>query len=375
MAEVLTRITRLLKDYLGVLTEESLRKNFVLVYEILDEVIDFGYPQETSTEKLKAYIFNEPEHVEPPPSDVERLKSKVAQGAAKLGSSLQWHVQATKKNKDSHVSIIERGGGRKNEIFVDVLEKLNVAFNSTGAVIMSEIDGAIIMKSFLAGSPELRLGLNEDLVVGKTDSRRGYSTVVLDDCNFHETVDYRDFEVDRTLTFRPPDGEFTVLNYRVTSEFTLPFRVFPFIEQLGPYKLEVTLKIRADIPTTTHAANVLVRFNVPKTTTGVTVEFGVGATGQSYEYRQTDKLVCWGIRKFTGGTEQMCKARISLSNPIGGNIRKEIGPVAMQFEIPMHNVSKLAIRFLRIEERSKSYNPSRWVRNITQASSYVCRIV
>lgn len=37
--ELLQRIARAIKDYLGVLNEESMRKNFVLVYELLDEVI------------------------------------------------------------------------------------------------------------------------------------------------------------------------------------------------------------------------------------------------------------------------------------------------------------------------------------------------
>ena len=35
-------IANLCKDYCGVLTEESIRLNFVLIYELLDEVIDFG---------------------------------------------------------------------------------------------------------------------------------------------------------------------------------------------------------------------------------------------------------------------------------------------------------------------------------------------
>ena len=37
--ELLQRVARVIKDYLGVLSEDSLRKNFVLVYELLDEVI------------------------------------------------------------------------------------------------------------------------------------------------------------------------------------------------------------------------------------------------------------------------------------------------------------------------------------------------
>ena len=37
--ELLTRVARVIKDYCGILSEESLRLNFSLVYELLDEVI------------------------------------------------------------------------------------------------------------------------------------------------------------------------------------------------------------------------------------------------------------------------------------------------------------------------------------------------
>lgn len=43
--EFLTRLARVIKDYLGAATEEALRKNFVLVYELLDEMLDLGYPE------------------------------------------------------------------------------------------------------------------------------------------------------------------------------------------------------------------------------------------------------------------------------------------------------------------------------------------
>jgi AP-4 complex subunit mu-1 len=33
------------KDYIGVLSEESLRKNFTLIYELVDEILDYGHPQ------------------------------------------------------------------------------------------------------------------------------------------------------------------------------------------------------------------------------------------------------------------------------------------------------------------------------------------
>ena len=60
LLELLGRVANVVKDYCGVFNEEAIRKNFILVYELLDEMLDYGYPQITTTEGLKNYIHNEP---------------------------------------------------------------------------------------------------------------------------------------------------------------------------------------------------------------------------------------------------------------------------------------------------------------------------
>lgn len=45
MLEMLHRISRIFKDYCGTLSEDTVRKNFILIYELLDEALDYGYPQ------------------------------------------------------------------------------------------------------------------------------------------------------------------------------------------------------------------------------------------------------------------------------------------------------------------------------------------
>eukprot|EP01062_Namystynia_karyoxenos_P051984 TRINITY_DN411_c0_g1_i1.p1 TRINITY_DN411_c0_g1~~TRINITY_DN411_c0_g1_i1.p1 ORF type:complete len:454 (+),score=193.38 TRINITY_DN411_c0_g1_i1:133-1494(+) len=371
LAELLVRLTKLLKDYLGVLNEDNLRKNFVLVYELLDEIIDFGYLQGTSTEKLVPYIFNEP------------IKADAAAKKPAQGSSTSVGVigkltgkAVTKQAADAQKSVISKSGdkeGRKNEVFVDVLERLNAVFNSNGTLVNQEINGAIIMKSFLVGTPNLRLGLNEDLVVGRDSG--SYGGVVLDSVNFHECINHSEFDSERTLVFNPPDGEFVVMNYRMTgTDHIMPFRISPSMDTPTPYQVELTLRVRADFPGGVTASSVLVKFAVPRATTSVKCDLGAGAVNQTYEYKQADKCIVWLMKKFAGGTEQVCRAKMSFSQPVGPGVRREIGPISMNFEIPMFVVSGLGIRFLRIEERSKSYNPQRWVRNITQANSYICRM-
>jgi AP-2 complex subunit mu-1 len=54
--EMLIKLVETFQSYFKVVTEESIRANFVLIYELLDEVLDFGYPQHCSREVLQAII-------------------------------------------------------------------------------------------------------------------------------------------------------------------------------------------------------------------------------------------------------------------------------------------------------------------------------
>ena len=41
-----------------------------------------------------------------------------------------------------------------------------------------------------------------------------FDAVMLDDCNFHESVSLDRFEAERMLELVPPDGEFALMQYR-----------------------------------------------------------------------------------------------------------------------------------------------------------------
>lgn len=57
---------------------------------------------------------------------------------------------------------------RKNEVFLDVIESVNLLVNANGNVVRSEILGAVKMKCYLSGMPELRLGLNDKVMFEST---------------------------------------------------------------------------------------------------------------------------------------------------------------------------------------------------------------
>lgn len=53
----LHRLSQVLVEYFKELEEESIRDNFVIIYELLDEMMDFGYPQTTESKILQELVF------------------------------------------------------------------------------------------------------------------------------------------------------------------------------------------------------------------------------------------------------------------------------------------------------------------------------
>ncbi|KAI2476636.1 AP-1 mu protein [Pyrenophora tritici-repentis] len=53
----LHKIVEVFTEYFKELEEESIRDNFVVIYELLDEMMDFGYPQTTETKILQEFDY------------------------------------------------------------------------------------------------------------------------------------------------------------------------------------------------------------------------------------------------------------------------------------------------------------------------------
>ncbi|XP_074605262.1 AP-1 complex subunit mu-1-like [Brevipalpus obovatus] len=132
-----------LVDYLKELEEESIRDNFVLIYELLDELMDFGYPQTTDSKILQQYITVKSHEMEIQPRPPMAVTKAVS-----------WRTEGIKY--------------RKNEVFLDVIESINLLANASGSVLRSEIVGSIKMRVYLTGMPELRLGLNDKVLFEST---------------------------------------------------------------------------------------------------------------------------------------------------------------------------------------------------------------
>lgn len=184
----LHKIVRVMNEYFKEIEEESIRDNFVVIYELLDELLDFGYPQTTDSKILQEYITQDGHKLEIQP----RIPMAVT-------NAVSWRSEGLKY--------------RKNEVFLDVIESVNLLASANGNVLRSEIVGSIKMRVYLSGMPELRLGLN-DKVLFESTGRGKSKSVELEDVKFHQCVRLSRFENDRTISFIPPDGEFDLMTYR-----------------------------------------------------------------------------------------------------------------------------------------------------------------
>lgn len=54
----LHRFVSVLIEYFKELEEESIRDNFVIIYELMDEMMDFGYPQTTESKILQECVIS-----------------------------------------------------------------------------------------------------------------------------------------------------------------------------------------------------------------------------------------------------------------------------------------------------------------------------
>ncbi|NXD18171.1 AP1M2 protein, partial [Nothocercus nigrocapillus] len=106
--------------------------------------MDFGFPQTTDSKILQEYITQEG-------NKLDTGRSRVP---TTVTNAVSWRSEGIKY--------------KKNEVFIDVVESVNLLVSASGSVLLSEVLGSIRLKVFLSGMPELRLGLNDRVLLELT---------------------------------------------------------------------------------------------------------------------------------------------------------------------------------------------------------------
>lgn len=363
--EFLNRLTALIKDYCGSLTEKSVRMNFALIYELLDEVVDYGYIQTTSTDILKNFI--QTEAVSSKPFSLFDLSNVGLFGAETQQSKVAPSAAATRPIMSTRG---EQGG--KNEIFVDVIERMSVVIGSNGVLMKADIEGEIRVKCYMPSCSEMRIGLNEEFSIGKSQLRGYGAAVRVDECSFHQAVKLDEYDAHRILKVCPSQGEQTVMQYQLCDDLptALPFRLFPTVERDNGGRLLMYLKLRCDLPPKSAAINVSVTIPVPKNSISLSQE--LSSPDQRAELQPKNKAVLWEIPRFPGGAQLSALFKLEVSGLSSASML-EVGPISLSFELPKYTCTGLQIRFLRLSPIQPG-SSQRWVRYVTHSDSYTIRL-
>nr|XP_008535684.1 PREDICTED: AP-1 complex subunit mu-2 [Equus przewalskii] len=380
----LYKTVEVFSEYFKELEEESIRDNFVIVYELLDELMDFGFPQTTDSKILQEYITQQG-------NKLETGKSRVP---PTVTNAVSWRSEGIKY--------------KKNEVFIDVIESVNLLVNANGSVLLSEIVGSIKLKVFLSGMPELRLGLN-DRVLFELTGRSKNKSVELEDVKFHQCVRLSRFDNDRTISFIPPDGDFELMSYRLSTQVKPLIWIESVIEKFSHSRVEIMVKVGPGESLRTmrplprpagHQANLVCLLPprssaphilpatlvsrlfpllpslhphppssvpVPSDADSPRFKTSVG----SAKYVPEKNVVIWSIKSFPGGKEYLMRAHFGLPS-VEKEEEEGRPPIGVKFEIPYFTVSGIQVRYMKIIEKS-GYQALPWVRYITQSGDYQLR--
>ncbi|XP_076600597.1 AP-2 complex subunit mu-A-like [Chaetodon auriga] len=423
--EFLYKMCDVMTAYFGKISEENIKNNFVLIYELLDEILDFGYPQNSETGALKTFITQQgikgqhqvinithcssvrfivsacgavpyllsallmiPLHTfflfsafsayQPSPfvsSDtvslpVPQTKEEQSQITSQVTGQIGWRREGIKY--------------RRNELFLDVLESVNLLMSPQGQVLSAHVSGRVVMKSYLSGMPECKFGMNDKIVIdkqgkggasdeaGKSDlgGGSGKQSIAIDDCTFHQCVRLSKFDSERSISFIPPDGEYELMRYRTTKDIILPFRVIPLVREVGRTKLEVKVVIKSNFKPSLLAQKIEVRIPTPLNTSGVQV---ICMKGKA-KYKASENAIVWKIKRMAGMKESQISAEIELL-PTNDKKKWARPPISMNFEVPFAP-SGLKVRYLKVFESKLNYSDHdviKWVRYIGRSGIYETR--
>uniref|UniRef100_A0A2K5CAW7 AP-1 complex subunit mu-2 n=1 Tax=Aotus nancymaae TaxID=37293 RepID=A0A2K5CAW7_AOTNA len=304
------------REYFKELEEESIWEDFVIICELLDELMDFS----TDSKILQECIGQQSNKLETgngvPPT---------------VTNTVSWHSEGIKY---------------KNKVFIDVIDAL-----------LSKIVGTIKFKVILLGMPELWLGLNDCVLFELTGlSGSKNKSIELEDVKFHQCVQLSCFDNDCTISFIPPDGDFKLMSYPLSTQVKLLIWIGSIIEKFSQSHMEIMVKAKGQFKKQPVATGVEISVTVPSDADSPRLKTSVGSTKCVPE----KNVMIWSIKSFPG-------ARTHFGLP---SMEKEelegLPPIGVQFEIPYFTVSGIQVRYMKIIEKS-GYQTLPWVHYITQS--------
>lgn len=383
--EFLYKLCEVVTAQLGSFDEAACFRYVSQIYAILDELVDFGYPQNTepgTMELPKVLSDSQSSSGNSAPNSnngvVGSLRRSLTIGGGSSGGSSSNGASSSNNasststlprisDSDESVSLFGHKSGsnrqastksgsedvpwrrsnikhRRNEVFLDVFEKLNAVFDANGQVLSASTDGVLKVKAALSGLPHCQVDLER--------------SEVLESSQLHACVDHKKFHTTGVVQFIPPEGEFELLRYRVSKGIKVPLQISTSYSQ-GEQVIRLRNKLSDK-----HFMNVVVLVPLPPNATSSTQK--AKSSGGKARFSPEKTAVEWKIGRVSPNTELSLRIRTDqrLDN---------LGPVMVQFGIDMYTCTRLKVSSLVVVESSK-YSTLKWVRYLTESGAVELRM-
>jgi AP-3 complex subunit mu len=337
----------ILQDYFGVVSVATLKDNFDIVYQLLEETLDSsGHPLTTSPNALSDIVLS--------PSLISKLLASVSPATPGVPSARQGGSFGSHGAGGAFTSPIpwRKAGVRHNhnEILFDVVEEIRGIVGKNGTTLVSNVFGKIESNAKLSGTPDLTLTFT--------------NPNVMTECAFHPCVRLQKWTRDNALSFVPPEGRFVLADYQyrppqsaLISNVPIPLSLkanMDMGEFGGTFALTLTsrlIKVMENLELNFYLGEDATSAQCTLSSAGSSVG-SVGSADGSWSFNSRTKTLRWEILNMRSSGSWILRGSWT------SNIKAPRPAHAFQirFEIPSYSFSSLKVDQLRLStETYKMY--------------------
>lgn len=340
VVEFLHRVVDIFEDYFSGCSEPLIKEHFVVVYELLDEMLDNGFPLATESNILKELIK--------PPTVFRTLANSVT-GRTNVSSTLP----------GGQIGMIPwRRSGVKytnNEAYFDVVEEVDAIFDRSGSVVNSEIQGCIDCCIKLSGNPDLLLSF--------------VNPRLFDDVSFHPCVRFKKWEQEKVISFIPPDGNFRLMSYLIgpsnVPQMPLAVRHSITFRETGGGRMEITLSPKQT--TGKPLEGVVVECKMPKSVLNVNLTTTQGKTS----FDSVTKMLVWDVGRVESSGKAPPNIRGNIVLQSGVPIPDNNPVIHVKFTVNQFCISGVKVN--RLDMYAEKYKPFKGVKYVTRSGNFQIR--
>lgn len=337
--EFLHRVVDIFQDYFSECTESIIKENYVVVYELLDEMLDNGFPLATESNILKELIK---------PPNILRTIANTVTGKTNISDILPTGQLSNIPWRRSGVKYTN------NEAYFDVIEEVEAIIDKSGSTVFAEIQGYIDCCIKLSGMPDLTLSF--------------VNPRLFDDISFHPCVRFKRWEAERLLSFIPPDGNFRLISYHISSQSVVAIPVYVrhslSIKTGEQARLDLTVGPKQTMGRSIEG--VKLQIVMPKCILNCVLTANQG----KYNFDPVSKILHWDIGKIDVTKLPNIRGSVSIAS---GTNTSDINPsINVHFTISQLAVSGLKVN--RLDMYGEKYKPFKGVKYITKAGRFQVRM-